>query len=172
MSTAGRITIREIAQRAGVSTQTVSRIINQHPDVARDTCQRVQAANEATGYFPNRLAQGLTRDRTRTNGVIITGLPLYGPSYTLAGLDKQAQALGFDLAITLLHKQEDIPIAGRQLRAQIVAGVLWPVNGLAGESIDEIVETLASNGIPVVTLSTNQNPQPTSVTMDFSMAVS
>lgn len=166
MSTADRITIREIAQRAGVSTQTVSRVINERPDVAQDTRQRVQAVIDATGYFPNRLAQGLTRGRTRTIGVIISGLPLYGPSYTLAGLDKQAQALGFDLAITLIHQEEDIPIAVRQLRAQNVAGVLWSVNGPAGKQVDEMVDSLCSHKIPVVLLSTSQKRPLTSVLMD------
>ncbi|MCA9983574.1 MAG: substrate-binding domain-containing protein [Anaerolineales bacterium] len=166
MSTADRITIREIAQQAGVSTQTVSRVINQRPDVAQDTRQRVQAVIDATGYFPNRLAQGLTRGRTRTIGVIISGLPLYGPSYTLAGLDKQAQALGFDLAITLIHQEKDIPSAVRQLRAQNVAGVLWSVNGPAGKQVDEMVDSLCSNKIPVVLLSTSQKRPLTSVIVD------
>ena len=51
-----RVTIKEVARAAGVSTQTVSRVLNNRPDVAPETFERVQRVISDTGYLPNLLA--------------------------------------------------------------------------------------------------------------------
>jgi LacI family transcriptional regulator len=55
-----RVTIREVARAAGVSTQTVSRVLNYRPDVAPDTVARVREVIAELSYSPNLLARGLT----------------------------------------------------------------------------------------------------------------
>ena len=60
-----KVTIRDVAAAAGVSHQTVSRVLNRRPDVANDTRERVLAAMERLGYRPHALARGLASKRSR-----------------------------------------------------------------------------------------------------------
>jgi DNA-binding LacI/PurR family transcriptional regulator len=75
-----RWTIREVAAAAGVSTQTVSRVLNNRVDVAPETLLRVQEVIRETGYAPNMLARGLTQGRSHVLGVVAYGLDYFGPS--------------------------------------------------------------------------------------------
>ena len=79
-SRVGRSTIKEVASVAGVSTQTVSRVINERPDVSPETRKRVQTVIEELGYQPSALARSLIRQRSQTLGVVIAGLSYLGPS--------------------------------------------------------------------------------------------
>ena len=90
MNTNSRITIKDVAEKAGVSTQTVSRVINERPDVARETRQKVLAVIEELGYRPSALARGLIRGRSYTLGVVTAGLKFVGPSRTLNGIATKA----------------------------------------------------------------------------------
>ena len=85
-----RITIRDVAEAAGVSTQTVSRVANAHPDVASDTREHVQAIIEKLGYQPSKLARSLIQGQSYTLGVVSFGLRLYGPSLLLEGVQEAA----------------------------------------------------------------------------------
>src|SRR5688572_11107690 len=89
-----RPTIREVAEAAGVSTQTVSRVINNRPDVAPDTYERVQQVIAETGYAPNMLARSLTQGWTHSLGVVAYGLDYFGPSRILTGIEQRAAELG------------------------------------------------------------------------------
>src|SRR5688572_6359656 len=80
-----RVTVKEVAEAAGVSTQAVSRVVNNHPDVAPETFERVQKVIRATGYAPNIIARSLIRGRSHTLGVVTYGIELFGPSRLLTG---------------------------------------------------------------------------------------
>ena len=73
-----RVTIKDIAASAGVSTQTVSRVLNNHPDVSQETLNRVKRVIKETGYSPNILARSLIRGRSHMLGVAAYGLKYYG----------------------------------------------------------------------------------------------
>jgi LacI family transcriptional regulator len=66
-----KVSLRDVARQAGVSPMTVSRVINNAASVKPETRQRVEEVIAATGYIPNRLAQGLISQRTGTLGLII-----------------------------------------------------------------------------------------------------
>lgn len=65
------VTMREVARQAGVSIKTVSRVVNEQGEISEDTRQRVLAAISELGYQPNRIAQAMVTQRTRTIGFII-----------------------------------------------------------------------------------------------------
>jgi LacI family transcriptional regulator len=65
------ITIKDVAQLSGVSVMTVSRVINGGSRVSPDTRRRVEEAISELGYVPNRLARGLSRQRTGTLAVVV-----------------------------------------------------------------------------------------------------
>jgi DNA-binding LacI/PurR family transcriptional regulator len=88
-------TIRDVARHAGVSHQTVSRVLNDHPNISPDTRRRVLASMEALDYRPSRVARALSNGRSGTVGVICTDNGRYGPPKTLAAIERAARAGGY-----------------------------------------------------------------------------
>ncbi len=72
-----RPTIRDVAARAGVSHQTVSRVINGNGNVAAGTRKRVLEAIQELEYVPSALARGLSSDRTHTLGMVTADVSDY-----------------------------------------------------------------------------------------------
>ena len=96
---APRVTIREIADRAGVSIATVSRVLNGRSDVSDETRELVSRIIRDNGYTANRSARGLSAGRTGLVGVLV---PLVYPAYFSAILAGAAEALGEqDLRVVL-----------------------------------------------------------------------
>jgi DNA-binding LacI/PurR family transcriptional regulator len=91
---ARRAGVREVAALAGVSPQTVSRVINEHPYVRAETRDRVHAAMAQLGFRVNNAARALGTRRTRTLGVIASNAALFGPAAGLVALDAAARAAG------------------------------------------------------------------------------
>ncbi|MGH3187910.1 MAG: LacI family DNA-binding transcriptional regulator, partial [Streptosporangiaceae bacterium] len=75
----------DVARLAGVSHQTVSRVLNNHPNVRPSTRERVLAAIRELAYRPNAAARTLVTRRTHTLGVISFDTMLYGPASMLYG---------------------------------------------------------------------------------------
>ena len=76
-------TLTDVAKLAGVSTMTVSRVINGHAKVAADTRDRVMVAMKSLDYRPNMMARGLASGRSRSIGVLTVDTTLYGPRAAL-----------------------------------------------------------------------------------------
>src|SRR5512138_2322824 len=102
----GQVTIAQVAKEAGVSMQTVSRVINNRQEITPETRQRVQEVIERLGYHPNVLARSLSQRRSHTLGVAAAGIDYYGPSRTLIGIDQAANRLGFSIVLSLIHEPE------------------------------------------------------------------
>jgi Transcriptional regulators len=124
-----RLTIKEVAAAAGVSTQTVSRVINNRPDVAPETFERIQRIITDTGYAPNMLARGLTQGRSHTLGVVAYGLEYFGPSRILTGIEQQAAEMGYSISLNLIHEPEtdDVWRLLKSLFSRQVDGIIWAV---------------------------------------------
>jgi LacI family transcriptional regulator len=124
-----RVTIKEVAQAAGVSAQTVSRVLNNRPDVAPDTFDRIQQIISDTGYSPNLLARGLTQGRSNILGVVAYGLEYFGPSRVLTGIDQEAAASGYSLSLSLIHEPgtRDVDRLLGSLSSRQVDGIIWTI---------------------------------------------
>ncbi|MGY1619164.1 LacI family DNA-binding transcriptional regulator [Geodermatophilus sp. SYSU D00691] len=96
------LVMSDVAARAGVSHQTVSRVINGSPNVAPLTRERVLAAIAELGYRPNSAARALVTGSTRTIGFVVVNISQYGPAQTLVGLEQAARSAGYSLAVTVL----------------------------------------------------------------------
>ena len=81
----------DVAKLAGVSHQTVSRVLNDHPNVRPQTRDRVLAVIRQLAYRPNAAARTLVTRRTRTLGVICIDSTLYGPASMLYGIEQAAR---------------------------------------------------------------------------------
>ncbi len=88
-------TIRDVARQAGVSHQTVSRVLNDHPNINDRTRARVMAAMEHLEYRPSRVARALANGRSGTIGVISTDNGRYGPPKTLRAIERAARDAGY-----------------------------------------------------------------------------
>lgn len=124
-----RVTMKDVAFEAGVSIQTVSRVVNDHPDVATHTRQKVQGVIEEVGYRPNALARSLISQRSDTIGVVIAGLDLIGPSTLLNGITKASEKADYSLILKELPSYDTFEIAPifHALISRQVDGILWAV---------------------------------------------
>jgi LacI family transcriptional regulator len=129
-----RLTIKDVASAAGVSTQTVSRVLNNRPDVAPETFQRVQAVIRETGYAPNMLARSLTQGRSHVLGVVAYGLDYFGPSRVLTAIERQAAELGYAIMLNLILEPEtnDVHHLLNSLQARQVDGIIWAIPEVGG----------------------------------------
>ncbi|MCU1481760.1 MAG: LacI family transcriptional regulator [Subtercola sp.] len=87
--------LHDVAKLAGVSHQTVSRVLNNHPSIRESTRERVQRAIDELGYRPNRLARALKSNRSRLLGVLSASSSQYGPSASIRAIEVAARAQGY-----------------------------------------------------------------------------
>jgi DNA-binding LacI/PurR family transcriptional regulator len=140
----------DVARLAGVSHQTVSRVLNDHPNVREQTRRRVQAAIAELGYRPNRAARVLVTGTSQMIGVVAQSSTLYGPIATLNALAQAALKHGFTVSVESVRalNPQSISDAIDRHRDQRVAGlvVIAPVES-ANAALDEVPDD-----IPLVTI--------------------
>jgi LacI family transcriptional regulator len=139
-------TIYDVAQQAGVSAATVSRVLNGHPSVDPQLAERVRAAVEELDYRPNALARNLRRSRTSLWAVIISDVG--NPFFTslVRGVEDVAQSSGY--SVVLCNSDEDPEKEANYVTvalAEQMAGVIVSPSGQA-----EGVKRLLDAGTPVV----------------------
>ena len=115
----------DVAQLAGVSYQTVSRVLHDSPHVREDTRERVLAAIRQLDYRPNSMARALVTGRSKTLGVVSFDTTLYGPASTLLGIEQAAHDAGYAVSVSSLRSlnRGTVLAAIQQLRDQGVDGV-------------------------------------------------
>jgi DNA-binding LacI/PurR family transcriptional regulator len=116
--------MHDVARLAGVSHQTVSRVLNGHPNVRPDTRDRVLKAIRQLNYRPNALARGLVTRRSRTIGVISFDTRLFGPASTLLAIEHAARAAGYAVTISSLANLD-----AASVRSAVAALAAQPVDG-------------------------------------------
>ncbi|XXT14571.1 LacI family DNA-binding transcriptional regulator [Sorangium sp. So ce429] len=100
----------DVAKLAGVSYQTVSRVLHDSPHVHRDTRERVLGAIRQLDYRPSSVAQALVTGRSRTLGVVSFDTTHYGPASTLLGLEEAAHDAGYGVSIASLRSLSRAPL--------------------------------------------------------------
>jgi LacI family transcriptional regulator len=152
-SAARPLTIKEIAREAHVSTQTVSRVLNNRPDVSRQTRERVQQVIDQLGYEPSAVARSLIRQRTFTLGFILAQFGYFGPQITLNEVERCARDLGFMLLPQFIHDHEadDGRHQLKKLLSQQVDGILWSVPN-TGTNLAWLRNIVDSLHIPIVSI--------------------
>jgi len=151
----GRATIRDIADLAGVSIATVSRVLNDRPDVARETRETVLQVVREHGFSTNRGARGLSSGRT---GMIGLTLPLVADAYFGPMLSGAAEALHerdmrIVLAPTLHEHDREVSLIERLMRGTTDGAILM----LPEESAEELL-TLQRQGFPFVVVDPREPP--------------
>jgi DNA-binding LacI/PurR family transcriptional regulator len=116
----------DVAKLAGVSHQTVSRVVNDSAHVRAETRDRVLAAMRRLDYRPNNAARALVTGRSGTVGVVSFDTTLYGPASTLFAIEQAAHAAGYFITIVSLLALDRTSVLGavERLRVQGVDGIL------------------------------------------------
>src|SRR5918997_6930698 len=116
----------DVARLAGVSHQTVSRVLNNSSSVSELTRQRVLEAIAQLDYRRNGVARALVTRRSHTLGVISFDTTLYGPVSTLFSIEEAARDAGYVVSVASLRRMDTAEIleAVDRLMAQSVEGIL------------------------------------------------
>ena len=156
--------LMDVARLAGVSHQTVSRVLNEHPNVSEQTRLKVRAAIADLGYRPNRTARALVTGTSKVIGVVAPNTALYGPASMLAAFEQAAQASGFAVNVGSVRSLDERSLADAVERHldQRVAGlvVIAPVAS-AGPALARLPDD-----VPLVTIDGDPERPSTLVTVD------
>ena len=98
-----RVTIDDVAKLAGVSYQTVSRVINNKPNVSIATRQRVQKVIDETGYRPSPIARSLATARTATIGLVVPDIS--NPYFSAIARGVEQVAYAHDYSVLLCNTE-------------------------------------------------------------------
>lgn len=142
--------IYDVATLAGVSHQTVSRVLNQHPSLKPETRDRVEKAIAQLDYRPNLAARQLVTSKSRMIGVLVVGFHLYGPSAIRNAMEIEARAAGYTLiSITVLAQEPESWRSGiEQLQRLNIDGVI--TIAMPSQVIGEIKKKLPNIDLVVV----------------------
>ncbi|MGF3056208.1 LacI family DNA-binding transcriptional regulator [Microbacterium sp. YY-01] len=123
---ARRAGVRDVAALAGVSRQTVSRVLNQHPDVAEATKQRVLHAVDQLSYRMNNAARALGTRRSHMIGILAPNALHYGPSRSIETVESAARAAGYwvTAAFANVNDKQAVQSAVDHLLSQSVDGLV------------------------------------------------
>lgn len=118
--------IADVAALAGVSHQTVSRVLNDHPNVREQTRMRVRAAIAELGYRPNQAARALARGQANLIGIVAPATTLYGPTMMRTSIEQQAADAGYGVSVSTVRSldQASLTEAVSRLLDQRVGGVV------------------------------------------------
>lgn len=165
MSDIRKTTLNDVAQAAGVSYQTVSRVINNQPYVATGTRKRVLNAIERLGYQPNAAARQLVTGRSNMIGIISFGLAYYGPSQMVLNIEGALRSRGFGLVVATISELtgDEVETAMRSLRSQRVDGLVL-VTPIVGMELEKIVDL--AQGLRFVMVDVEQKAQVPSIAID------
>ena len=159
--------ISDVARLAGVSHQTVSRVLNGSTQVRPETRDRVLAAMRKLDYRPNAVARALVTGRSNALGVVTFNTTLFGPASTLVGVERAAALAGYAVSIVSLESlgRDEVRRAIERLRMQGVDGVvvIAPHVAMMGalrdlpESLPVVaVEAGPQDGVPTVVVDQHQ----------------
>ncbi len=159
-------TLRDVAILAGVSTKTVSRVVNHQNEISEATRQRVQVAIDQLDYRPNVLARSLIHQRSKTLAVLAWGIDYFGPSRTVVGIEQEANELGYSLFLSLVnHPTDNHEQNLNTLISRRVEGIIWAIPEVGGNR-DWIQTSHLDQLPPVVFLSMEKRPGISVVSVD------
>lgn len=149
--------MEDVAREAGVSGQTVSRVVNARGYVGAGTRERVEGAMQRLGYRPNSAARALRSGRFRAIGVIMFSFSSYGNQRTLDAIAVRAAQMGYALTLIPVESSAQETVAGafRRIEEHAVDGIIIVIEA---HQLDE-AEVEIPGGLPVVLVDSNRGGQ-------------
>jgi LacI family transcriptional regulator len=145
------VTIYDVAREAGVSMATVSRVVNNNPNVKPQTRKKVFEAIERLGYRPNAVARGLASKKTTTVGVVIPDIANANLAEVARGIEDIANMYHYNIILSNAdkRKEKEIRVVNTLLEKQ-VDGMLF----MGGIVTDDHVQAFNTSSVPIVLCAT------------------
>lgn len=129
----GSMTIKDIAKKCGVGVSTVSRAMNNHPDINPETKEMIMRVIEESNYVPNNSARNLKRSDAKAIAVLVKGIGNTFFSELVRGLEKECQKRGYSCILQNVEEQDNeldtaLHIAKeKKLRGLVFLGGIFPI---------------------------------------------
>jgi DNA-binding LacI/PurR family transcriptional regulator len=136
-------TIVDIAKKLGISASTVSRALNDHPDIKKETKEQVKKTAKELRYYPNPIAQSLKNNRTKTIGVIVPEIKHDFFSSAISGIEEVAYQSGYTIILCQSNESfEREVINTNMLMHHRVAGMLVSIsqNTKSGDHFQDLIK--------------------------------
>lgn len=142
-----KITVKDIATKAGVSQSTVSKVLNNYPGVGKATKQKVLNAIEELGFVPDMIARSMVKKKTNTIGFIVGDIANPFFAETAKIIIKNAKYKGFDVILSDTdYKTENFRKALLSMLARRVDGIIIA----SVERNDDSIDVLLEKGFPFI----------------------
>lgn len=160
-------TLEDVARHAGVSYQTVSRVLNKSANVSEATRLKVEKSIELLRYVPNRLAQQLVGKQSQTIGLVTTSLALHAPSQVAAAVKRYANMEGWQVLISMIDENVNHGIQDslNELKSQRVEKVIINVPLETGKA-----QKIAADNDDIVCLFLDVDPYSSVYNVSFNPA--
>lgn len=160
-----KVTLNDVASHSGVSYQTVSRVINNHPSVAEDTRKRVLKSIRELNYRPNRAARSLVTKRSDTIAIISFGTTFYGPGQMVTNITRHAKNSGYRVSPSAVQRleREEVKAALDDLHEHLIDGLIM-VAPIVSDFTPEIRNLVGD--IPFIQIDTRPQPGIASVVIE------
>ena len=151
------VTIKDVANRAGVAVGTVSRVVNNQPDVNPKLRERVQRALKELDYRPNARAQSFARNSSPVVSFILSNRDFLHPfhSRVLQGVEEYCEESGFFVIYTRFRYSPTVAAANLQLPNVLQSHGIADCVILAGANFENFTKSLDNRGVPYVLLANN-----------------
>ena len=143
-----RITMQDVAKRAGVSAMTVSRVVNGREGVDSETQRRVEETIRALDFVPNRIARGLVSQKTQTIGLIVPDVvnPFFAP--VVRGAESAARKAGY--RVLLCNSEGDLRLEREYIDDLVAHRVEGLLLAPASDRSRSSILSLLRGGFPLV----------------------
>lgn len=162
MGTAQRVSMTDVARRAGVSQKTVSRVVNGEPHVTEAVRAKVRGVIDELGFRPNAAARALVTRRNQRVGMVVMGTSLYGPASILEGVDDALRRSGYYLSVarTRGNQVADLQAAVDELVTQDIAGLVLaePIERSHSDTQQSRTDLRIPTGLPVLSFGSPTSP--------------
>lgn len=160
-----KVTLNDVANHSDVSYQTVSRVINNHPSVSKETRQRVLDSIRELNYHPNHAARSLVTSRSDMIAIISFGGTFYGPGQMVSNITKHAKNSGYRVSLSSVQQlgRAEIRAALNDLHGHLIDGIIM-VAPIVSDFMHEVKDWVGD--IPFIQIDTKSQPGIPSVAID------
>lgn len=150
-----QITIKDVASRCGVGVSTVSRAINNHPDISPETKQMIMDVIQESGYIPNNSARNLKRSDTKSIAVLVKGITNTFFGSMIKVIDEETKKKRYSVELRHVESSEDeVDIALELVKEKRLKGIIF----LGGYFLHS-EEKLEKLGVPFVFVTVSSSPE-------------
>jgi len=147
------VTLKDIAERVGVTPATVSMVLNNKPNIGKETREKVLKVAKELNYYPHAIARGLATKRTFAIGIVVPNLAYHFVPQVLLGIEESVRTYDYNICVfdTLGNSEAETQIYRRMVREKRVDGTIIVRLDVADENLQEFVR----EDIPCVVVEKN-----------------